>query len=119
MKPTDKIYIAGHNGLVGNAIFKLLKNLGYSNIIIKSSKELDLRNKALVDDFFINEKPQFVILAAAKVGGIHANNTRILTSNMSSKVVLCLRSPQVLKENQQKYKLHQKIAWKLTRVNIL
>ena len=75
MKLSDKIYVAGHNGLVGNAIFKLLKNLGYSNIVTKSSKELDLRNKALVDDFFINEKPQFVILAAAKVGGIHANNT--------------------------------------------
>jgi GDP-L-fucose synthase len=75
MKPSDKIYVAGHNGLVGNAIFKLLKNLGYSNIITKSSKELDLRNKVLVDDFFRIEKPQFVILAAAKVGGIHANNT--------------------------------------------
>jgi GDP-L-fucose synthase len=75
MKLTNKIYVAGHNGLVGNAIFKLLKNLGYTNIITKSSKELDLRNKALVDDFFKNEKPQFVILAAAKVGGIHANNT--------------------------------------------
>jgi GDP-L-fucose synthase len=75
MKPSDKIYIAGHNGLVGNAIFKLFKNLGYSNIITKSSKELDLRNKALVDDFFSIEKPQFVFLAAAKVGGIYANNT--------------------------------------------
>jgi len=75
MQLTDKIYVAGHNGLVGNAILKLLQNLGYSNIITRRSKELDLRNKALVDEFFINEKPQYVFLAAAKVGGIHANNT--------------------------------------------
>jgi len=75
MQLTDKIYVAGHNGLVGNSILKLLQNLGYSNIITRRSKELDLRNKALVDDFFINEKPQYVYLAAAKVGGIHANNT--------------------------------------------
>lgn len=75
MKLTDKIYVAGHNGLVGNAILKLLQNLGYSNIITRRSKELDLRNKGLVDEFFENEKPQFVFLAAAKVGGIHANNT--------------------------------------------
>lgn len=75
MKLTDKIYVAGHNGLVGNAILKLLQNLGYSNIITRRSKELDLRNKGLVDAFFENEKPQYVFLAAAKVGGIHANNT--------------------------------------------
>jgi len=75
MQLTDKIYVAGHNGLVGNSILKLLQNLGYSNIITRRSKELDLRNKALVDEFFINEKPQYVFLAAAKVGGIHANNT--------------------------------------------
>jgi GDP-L-fucose synthase len=75
MKLTDKIYVAGHNGLVGNAILKLLQNLGYSNIITRRSIELDLRNKGLVDAFFENEKPQYVFLAAAKVGGIHANNT--------------------------------------------
>ncbi len=75
MNLSDKIYVAGHNGLVGNSIFKFLQNEGFINIITKSSKELDLRNKALVDEFFRIEKPQFVFLAAAKVGGIHANNT--------------------------------------------
>ena len=75
MNPTDKIYIAGHNGLVGSAIHRLLKSKGYANIITRSSKELDLRNQQAVNDFFEQEKPAYVFMAAAKVGGIHANNT--------------------------------------------
>ena len=75
MNPTDKIYIAGHNGLVGSAIHRLLKSKGYSNIITRSSKELDLRNQQAVNNFFEQEKPAYVFMAAAKVGGIHANNT--------------------------------------------
>ncbi len=75
MKPTDKIYIAGHNGLVGSAILRALKLKGYNNLVYRSSKELDLRNQAAVENFFKQEKPQFVFLAAAKVGGIVANNT--------------------------------------------
>ncbi|MEO6550162.1 MAG: GDP-L-fucose synthase [Ferruginibacter sp.] len=75
MNPTDKIYIAGHRGLVGSAIHRLLTGLGYSNIITRSSKELDLREQQPVRDFFEAEKPQYVFLAAAKVGGIYANNT--------------------------------------------
>lgn len=71
----DKIYIAGHNGMVGSALVRELKKQGYENIITRGSKELDLRNQALVNDFFETEKPDYVILAAAKVGGIHANNT--------------------------------------------
>ncbi|MCW3090848.1 MAG: NAD-dependent epimerase/dehydratase [Ferruginibacter sp.] len=75
MNPTDKIYVAGHRGLVGSAILRLLTRRGYSNIITRTSKELDLREHGPVKEFFETEKPQYVILAAAKVGGIYANNT--------------------------------------------
>ncbi|MBR8465929.1 GDP-L-fucose synthase [Campylobacter sp. faydin G-140] len=71
----SKIYIAGHNGLVGSAIYKNLKDKGYFNFILKSSNELDLRNQLDVFNFFEKEKPEYVFLAAAKVGGIYANNT--------------------------------------------
>lgn len=75
MRTTDKIYVAGHNGMVGSAIVRALKKKGYNNLVYRTSKELDLRNQAAVDAFFREEKPQFVFLAAAKVGGIVANNT--------------------------------------------
>lgn len=71
---SSKIYIAGHNGMVGSAIVRNLKSQGYLNIITKNSAELDLRNQAQVNAFFEIEKPEFVYLAAAKVGGIIANN---------------------------------------------
>jgi len=75
MEQTAKIYIAGHNGMVGSGLERKLRKEGYNNIITKSSSELDLRNQQAVNDFFEKEKPAYVILAAAKVGGIHANNT--------------------------------------------
>ncbi|MEI8053724.1 MAG: NAD-dependent epimerase/dehydratase family protein, partial [Bacteroidota bacterium] len=75
MKLTDKIYIAGHNGLVGSAIFRLLKKKGYTNIITRSSAQLDLRDQKTVNDFFEAEQPAYVFMAAAKVGGIMANQT--------------------------------------------
>jgi GDP-L-fucose synthase len=75
MEKSSKIYVAGHNGMVGSAIVRNLKQRGYLNIITKTSKELDLRNQLAVADFFAFEKPDFVFLAAAKVGGIVANNT--------------------------------------------
>ncbi|HNP53217.1 MAG TPA: GDP-L-fucose synthase [Ferruginibacter sp.] len=75
MKLTDKIYIAGHTGLVGSAIDRLLLKKGYSHVIKRSSSELDLRDQAAVRNFFDEEKPQYVFLAAAKVGGIMANKT--------------------------------------------
>jgi GDP-L-fucose synthase len=75
MKLTDKIYIAGHRGMVGGAIKRRLETLGYQHIITRTSAELDLRNQAAVNEFFAAEKPDYVFLAAAKVGGIHANNT--------------------------------------------
>ena len=74
MNHSSKIYIAGHNGLVGSAISRKLKQGGYTNIITKSSNELDLRRQIDVEDFFRNQKPEYVFLAAAKVGGINANN---------------------------------------------
>ncbi|MGI4022369.1 MAG: GDP-L-fucose synthase [Janthinobacterium lividum] len=75
MEKNAKIYIAGHNGMVGSAIVRKLVSEGYQNIITRSSKELDLRNQQVVADFFATEKPDYVFLAAAKVGGIIANNT--------------------------------------------
>lgn len=71
----DKIYIAGHNGLVGSAIVRQLLEKGLNNLVTRSSNELDLTNQAQVQSFFQKERPDFVILAAAKVGGIYANNT--------------------------------------------
>ena len=75
MNLNDKIYIAGHLGLVGSAIVRQLKERGFTNLITRTHKELDLTNQIAVQIFFIKEKPDYVILAAAKVGGIHANNT--------------------------------------------
>ncbi len=75
MEKNDKIYIAGHRGMVGSAIKRKLERDGYTNLICISSAELDLRNQAAVADFFAQEKPEYVFLAAAKVGGILANNT--------------------------------------------
>jgi GDP-L-fucose synthase len=75
MNKEDKIYVAGHRGLVGSAIVRLLKEKGFTNIITRTSSELDLRNQYLVKDFFEKEKPQYIFMAAAKVGGIWANKT--------------------------------------------
>lgn len=75
MLKNAKIYVAGSNGMVGSAIVRALKANGYLNIIAKSSNELDLKNQQAVRDFFTIEKPEYVFLAAAKVGGIHANNS--------------------------------------------
>ena len=75
MNKDAKIYIAGHRGLVGSALMRQLNAQGYSNIVTRTHAELDLTNQAAVADFFKSEKPNYVILAAAKVGGIRANNT--------------------------------------------
>jgi len=75
MEQSGKIFVAGHKGMVGAAIVRRLLAGGYSNIVTRSSKELDLRNQLAVNDFFLEEKPEYVIVAAAKVGGILANNT--------------------------------------------
>jgi GDP-L-fucose synthase len=75
MEKSSKIYIAGHRGMAGSAIARNLAKRGYTNIIVRTSGELDLRDQQAVAEFFVKEKPEYVFLAAAKVGGIHANNT--------------------------------------------
>ena len=75
MEKNSKIYLSGHRGLVGSAIHRCLQKEGFTNIITKSHSELDLCNQQAVDEFFEKEKPEYVILAAAKVGGIMANST--------------------------------------------
>jgi len=75
MNRTDKIFIAGHHGMVGSAIVRKLQKEGFSKLILKSSAELDLRNQEKTEAFFSETQPEYVFLAAAKVGGIHANNT--------------------------------------------
>ena len=75
MNSNSKIFVAGHLGMVGSAIYRLLEKAGHNNIIVRRSTELDLRNQQQVNEFFAEEKPEFVFLAAAKVGGINSNNT--------------------------------------------
>lgn len=75
MNKSDKIYVAGHRGMVGSAIVRNLQSNGFSNLLLRTSSELDLQDQNLVSDFFSEEKPDYVFLAAAKVGGIIANNT--------------------------------------------
>lgn len=75
MNKDAKIYVAGHGGLVGSALVRCLKSRGYDNLVLRTRSELDLLDQAAVRDFFAKEKPEYVLLAAAKVGGIHANNT--------------------------------------------
>ena len=75
MSPENKIYVAGHRGMVGSAIVRRLQREGYDNIVTRTSRELDLRDQVAVAEFFASERPEYVFLAAAKVGGIMANNT--------------------------------------------
>ncbi|MBL7942425.1 MAG: GDP-L-fucose synthase [Flavobacteriales bacterium] len=75
MKKDARIYVAGHRGMVGSAIVRQLQGLGYNNLLLQTSAALDLRNQQEVEAFFNREKPEYVFLSAAKVGGIHANNT--------------------------------------------
>ncbi|MGD1931419.1 MAG: GDP-L-fucose synthase family protein [Leptolyngbyaceae cyanobacterium] len=74
MDSQAKVFVAGHNGLVGGAVVRALQQQGYANLVVRSSRELDLRQQQAVEDFFATEKPAYVFLAAAKVGGIQANN---------------------------------------------
>ena len=75
MNKNSRIYVAGHTGLLGSALLRLLKEKSYSNIITRTRKSLDLTNQKVVDSFFAKEKPEYIFLAAARVGGIHANKT--------------------------------------------
>ena len=75
MEPSAKIYVAGHRGMVGSALVRRLRKEGYDNLVTRTSRELDLRRQTEVEEFFRRERPEYVFLAAAKVGGILANNT--------------------------------------------
>src|SRR4051794_4438572 len=75
MDKSSKIYVAGHRGMVGSAIVRVLKGKGYSNLLLRTSTEVDLRNQQQVNYFFETEKPDYVFMSAAVVGGINANNT--------------------------------------------
>ena len=75
MDQTDKIYVAGNNGMVGSAIIRKLRKQSFTNIITRSSSELDLANQQDVHNFLQDERPDYVVIAAAKVGGIHANDS--------------------------------------------
>ena len=75
MNKNSRIYVAGHTGLLGSALLRLLKEKSYSNIITRTRKSLDLTNQKVVDSFFAKEKPEYIFLAAARVGGIYANKT--------------------------------------------
>jgi GDP-L-fucose synthase len=86
LQKTDRIFVAGHKGLVGSALMRRLLELGYKNLLLRSRQELDLADKQSVDQFFKNQRPDVVFLAAAKVGGIIANNeyrTQFLSENIS------------------------------------
>lgn len=89
MEKDSRIYIAGHKGLVGSALDRALKNQGYKNIIEKTHKELELTNQALVTEFFQAEKPEYVFLAAAKVGGIAANSAYPADFIMENELIQC------------------------------
>lgn len=89
MNKDSKIYVAGHNGMVGSAIVRRLQKNGYENILCKSHRELDLTNQTLTDEFFKDEQPDFVFIAAAKVGGIHANNSFPADFIMENMLIEC------------------------------
>ena len=89
MDRESKIYVAGHNGMVGSAIVRCLNNNGYYNIIFRSHNELDLTNQTATENFFEEQKPEYVFLAAAKVGGIHANNSYPADFIMENMLIEC------------------------------
>lgn len=94
LSPDSRVYVAGHRGLVGSAIVRHLQQRGINNLITRTHSELDLTSQRAVSDFFKSEMPDFVILAAAKVGGIHANNTYpadFIYENMMIEAMLFMR----------------------------
>ena len=103
MNTSSKIYIAGHNGMVGSAIWEALQNKGYHNLVGKNSIELDLRNQTAVLDFFTQEKPEIVIDAAARVGGILANNDYPFTFLMENMQIQNNLIDTSLKQNVEKF----------------
>ncbi|NHM06432.1 GDP-L-fucose synthase [Flavobacterium sp. CYK-4] len=103
MNNKSKIYVAGHKGMVGGAIFKALKDKGYENLVGKSSKELDLRDQQAVREFFETEQPEIVIDAAARVGGILANNNYPFTFLMENMQIQNNLIDTALQQNVEKF----------------
>ena len=90
MKKNSRIYVAGHNGLMGSSLLRLLKEKNYSNLITRTHKSLDLTDQKAVDRFFAKEQPEYIFLSAARVGGIHANSTypaEFIYQNMTNALV--------------------------------
>lgn len=102
MNSESRIYVAGHTGMVGSAIVRCLEHNGYKNIIYRSHSELDLTDQAATDDFFRTEKPDYVFTAAAKVGGIHANNTYPADFIMENMLIECNVIKSSFKYNVEK-----------------
>ena len=110
--PKDaKIYIAGHNGLVGSAVLRKLKYEGYENLVYRSSKELDLRNRVEVTRFFEEEKPEYVYLCAARVGGIYANVTKPAEFIYDNLMIQCDVIDESYKSNVKKTTLLRVILY--------
>ena len=97
MQANSKIYIAGHRGMVGSAMHRKLTKEGFTNIVVRTSTELDLTNQQAVADFFSKEKPEYVFLAAAKVGGIVANNTYRADFIYENLMIAASRRPERIK----------------------
>src|SRR5690606_34428204 len=102
MEKNSRIYVAGHTGMVGSAIVRCLLQNGYKNIIKKAHQELDLTNQAETEKFFEEEKPEYVFLAAAKVGGIHANDTYPADFIMENMLIQCNVIRSAFKNNVKK-----------------
>ncbi len=102
MNKNSKIYVAGHTGMVGSAIVRCLKGNGYNNIIYRTHSELDLTDQAAVGEFFSTEKPEYVFIAAARVGGIHANNTYPADFIMENMLIECNLIKSSFKNNIRK-----------------
>lgn len=102
MNKNSRIYVAGHNGMVGSALVRCLRRNGYQNIVYKSHGELDLTDQAATDNFFRTERPEYVFIAAAKVGGIHANNTYPADFIMENMLIEC----NIIKSSH-KYKVNK------------
>src|SRR5438094_8155771 len=102
MKQNDKIYVAGHSGLVGGALVRLLKARGFNNLITRSRAEVDLRDERAVRNFFAEERPDLAVLAAAKVGGIKANidaPVEFLIENLQIQTTLFTQRTRLVRAN--------------------
>ena len=116
MQKDAKIFLAGHNGLVGSAIYRALKNQGYTNIITRELNELDLTNQAQTLAFFKEQKPEYVILAAAKVGGIMANSRYPAEFIYQNLMIACNVIDSAYKSGVKKCNVNNSDNFKITEI---